>query len=227
MTTALKLSTPQIQALHEIYAKTIKANITTKPNTIESLWKRGLIFFDKYIKEDAIFLTEDGKKVIGVADEPEYDGVDISEDAETLQKVAASQGIALTNEDAIEAIQNELNTNMWDDPEVTAEEVQAFKAMKDNLECEAPLADGVERFQDHWAMWEKELAGFGETLKWSNTQVWDGLTAEEIREDMDTEGPVNRTERRKAQRARRNFLRMVEGKGGRNRKQIKLCGGKG
>lgn len=121
----------------------------------------------------------------------------------------------------------ELNTNMWDDPEVTAEEVQAFKAMKDNLECEAPLADGVERFQDHWAMWEKELAGFGETLKWSNTQVWDGLTAEEIREDMDTEGPVNRTERRKAQRARRNFLRMVEGKGGRNRKQIKLCGGKG
>src|SRR5687767_3131945 len=104
MTTAPKLSTPQTQALHEIYAKTLKTNITAKPNTIESLWKRGLIFFDKYIQEDAIFLTEEGKTAIGVADEPDYDGVDSDElavDAEAVQKLAASQGIVLTNEDAI------------------------------------------------------------------------------------------------------------------------------
>lgn len=67
-------------------------------------------------------------------------------------------------------------------------------------EDEAPLADGVERFQDDWEEWEKELAGFGETLKWKNAQVWDGLTAQEIRDDLDTARLIGRKARRERRR---------------------------
>jgi hypothetical protein len=73
----------------------------------------------------------------------------------------------------------------------------------------APLADGVERFQNHWADWEKELAGFGETLNWSKTKVWDGLTATEIREDIETARPVGRKARRQYARIERKIAREL------------------
>lgn len=86
------------------------------------------------------------------------------------------------------------------DREATAKVAEFAPNGLSDVEDEAPFADGVERYQDDWAYWEKELAGFGETLNWSNTQVWDGLTAVEIREDMETARHISRQERRKLDR---------------------------
>jgi len=49
----------------------------------------------------------------------------------------------------------------------------------------------------------------GETLKWNNTDVWHGLTAEEIREDMDTALPIGRKARRERARIMRKALATV------------------
>lgn len=61
-----KLSQPMIVALHEIYAKAIKSNITVKAQTLTALHKRGLITEGEYVGEPAIFLTDAGKEAIGV-----------------------------------------------------------------------------------------------------------------------------------------------------------------
>lgn len=60
----------------------------------------------------------------------------------------------------------------------------------------SPWDKSPETYSSDFAAWEAELLGFGETLKWKNTKVWDGLTAAEIREDMDTARPSGRAARR-------------------------------
>lgn len=105
---------------------------------------------------------------------------------EEVKKVAASQGIVLTDQEALKVSQEELGD-------------------------EAPFADGVERYQKAWTSAEKIEAGFGETLNWDNTKVWDGLTAEEIREDMDTRVPANRADRRTHDKAYRKAIKQLVG----------------
>lgn len=111
----------------------------------------------------------------------------------------------------VEVIEEELNTNMWDAPAITDEEIDIFKDMTDKL-------SGVEdedaqlqayTFDKDWAMWERELCGFEATIGWKNTDVWDGLTAEEIREDMDTALPIGRKARRERARLVRKVLAAV------------------
>lgn len=200
-----KLSDAQKNAVIEL----LSGGFTTaKPNTVKSLEKKGLITFNEGWEFEPGF----HEKLREGYSQPNYRSV------EELQSLAASQGIKLTHESAVEAIENELNTNMWDAPVITEEESEQFEEI---------VKTKFDHFDSQWDAQLKRTAGFGETLKWSNTKVWDGLTAEEIREDLDTAGPVNRKVRRKGQRERRNFLRMIEGKGGRNRKKIKICGGKG
>lgn len=74
-----KLSTAQIQALHEINAKVAVDLITAKSVTITSLDKRGLIYKGSYIGGvPAWYLTEAGKAAIGISDNeelPRLDGV--------------------------------------------------------------------------------------------------------------------------------------------------------
>lgn len=86
---------------------------------------------------------------------------------------------------------------------------ESYRQLVDNLRDEAPLADGVEYYQSDWADWEKELAGFGALSKWRNTQVWDGLTAEEIRKDMDTARPVGRAARRADAKIARKLIKSL------------------
>ena len=75
-----KLSTAQIQALHEINAKVAVDLITAKSVTITSLDKRGLIYKGSYIGGvPAWYLTEAGKAAIGISDNeelPRLDGVE-------------------------------------------------------------------------------------------------------------------------------------------------------
>jgi hypothetical protein len=105
----------------------------------------------------------------------------------------------------VEEIQAELNTNMWADPVITEEEKATFAAM-------------VETFK-----------GVGDG--WYNTEVWDGLSLEEIKEDLETAFPVNRAAKRKHFRMLRNANRRSQvatlNTYGYSRRQIKVCGGKG
>lgn len=91
-----------------------------------------------------------------------------------------------------------------------ADSVDDVKYVKDS-DGILKRTDGLQAdtFDDTMAPWEKELLGFGETLKWRNTKVWDGLTAEQIRKDLDTAGPVNRAARRRGQKISRQFLKAL------------------
>lgn len=73
-------------------------------------------------------------------------------------------------------------------------------------------AEGTEfnKFDATWSDTVKDLAGFGETLKWKNTSVWDGLTAQEIREDMETALPIGRSARRERGRMVRKLTKSLE-----------------
>lgn len=61
-------------------------------------------------------------------------------------------------------------------------------------------------YQADWQAWEKELAGFGETLKWKNTKVWEGLTASQIAKDIATARPINRQARRQGVKMMRRLI---------------------
>lgn len=82
-----------------------------------------------------------------------------------------------------------------------------------------------EVFNSQWTNWEKELGGFEAAIGWKGTEVWDGLTASEIREDMDTARPINRKARRTHFRTLRNAFRRQTVL--RPRKALKITGAKG
>lgn len=182
MTTALKLSVPQTQALHEIYAKAEVSTLTSRKNTIQSLEKLGLIEEGEYLGRQAYFLTDAGKEAIGIVT---YDEV-------------------IPSPDNVAAIERELNTSMWGENSV--------------VPLDEPLADWerellAESFA-HTFNWElgeysNTLMGFGDVYKWDNNRVWDGLTAQEIREDMDTAVPIGRKARRERAKVMRKALAAV------------------
>lgn len=74
---------------------------------------------------------------------------------------------------------------------------------------ETPFADGVERFQNDWTPQQKVDAGFGATLLFRNTGEWDGLTAQEIKEDIKTAIPIGRAGQRRMRKATRNAAKEL------------------
>jgi hypothetical protein len=88
-------------------------------------------------------------------------------------------------------------------------------------------ADGeyLDLYNHKWADWERELGGFDATIGWKGTEVWDGLTAAEIKEDMETAYPVGRAARRVHHRTLRNAYRRMTVL--RPRKSLKVTGAKG
>jgi hypothetical protein len=200
----LKLSEPQKNAVIEVIETSFPTN--AKKVTLTSLVKRGLLELVEGTT-DNYTLSEDLANKLGVGE---------------LQKLAESQGIVLSHEDAVEAIQNELNTNMQD-VEVTTDEVEAVSQM---IETE------FDKFDSKWNALFKETAGFGETLNWKGVEVWDGLTAAEIREDIETATPINRKARRTHYITLRNAFRRLDNRKAKtadpthSRKALKLTGGK-
>lgn len=87
------------------------------------------------------------------------------------------------------------------DPEVSQEEVDIFKAVADTLT--------PERFNWQLGVYSNTLMGYGDVYKWDNNRVWHGLTAQEIREDMDTALPIGRKARRERARLARKVLSAV------------------
>lgn len=91
-----KLSTAQVQALHEINAKVAVDLITAKSVTITSLDKRGLIYKGSYIGGvPAWYLTEAGKAAIGISDNedlPRLDGVEDIAPGESIEVTGSYAG---------------------------------------------------------------------------------------------------------------------------------------
>lgn len=88
-------------------------------------------------------------------------------------------------------------------------------------------AEGTEfdKFDDKWDDLLKVMAGFGATLDWRGTEVWNGLTAAEIAEDIETATPVNRKARRTHFRTLRNAFRRLNNKqASDSRKSLKITG---
>lgn len=102
----------------------------------------------------------------------------------------------------------ELDEEFWasEDGQDFGSEVEAVKEMVETT---------FDKFDSKWNALFKETAGFGETLNWKGVEVWDGLTAAEIWEDMETATPINRKARRTHFRTLRNAYRR------RSTKQLK------
>lgn len=83
-----------------------------------------------------------------------------------------------------------------------------------------------EVFDSQMAEWERELMGFDFVSGWKGIEVWNGLTAAEIQEDMETARPVNREARRTHFRTLRNAFRRMNNQD-KSRKSKKITGAVG
>ena len=173
--TDYKLSDAQKNAVVELLEGEF---VNAKQNTIKSLAAKNIVefvngwqFTEMFIRESGIF----GEQPANV----DREAVANIQKAEEVKKLAASQGIVLTDEEASQVANESLGPVL---PETTEYVVSP------------------DRFNKDWAMWERELMGFEATIGWKNTDVWDGLTAEEIREDMETARLVGRKARRERRR---------------------------
>jgi hypothetical protein len=174
-----KLSDAQKNAVVEVVETSFPIN--SKSNTLASLVKKGLIEL-----------------------------VEGTQDNYTLsEEFAQDLGLWAT----VDEVMEELNTNMWDAPVITEEEIEQFKVMGEKVSGveDEDAAEDLQAytFDKDWAMWERELLGFEGTIAWKNTDVWHGLTAQEIREDMDTALPIGRKARRERARIVRKVLATV------------------
>jgi hypothetical protein len=166
--TDYKLSDAQKNAVVELLDGEF---VNAKPNTIKSLATKNIVefvdgwqFTEKFIRESGIF----GEQPANV----DREAVANIQKAEDVKKLAASQGIVLTDEEAAQVAREDVD----------------------------PWTLGPDTFDKDWAMWERELMGFEATIGWKNTHVWHGLTAQEIREDMNTALPIGRKARRERRR---------------------------
>lgn len=203
-----KLSDAQKNAVVELLGGGFTS---AKPNTIKSLEKKGLVIN----KGDFYLFEQSFKAELKAAREAEKDNFTevLGWSPDDREPSFHEQLMADVAE-----LEEELNTNMWDAPVISEEEIVDFKAMAEKLsgveddafsEDPNPWTLGPETFDKDWALWERQVCGFEATIGWKNTDVWDGLTAQEIREDMDTAIPIGRKARRERARLARKILAAV------------------
>lgn len=185
MTSAVKVCKPteaQIKILVELNT-TGALPKGARGASLEKLEGWGFIEWIEADDKSAWVITSEGQKEIGV---PVVD----------REKVAQ-----------IQEIEELLDTNPWDEAQAVQE---VMFGGGENGDKQTPddfyqaLTYDASKGPDY-----QRLMGFGETLKWRNTKVWDGLTAEQIRKDLDTAGPVNRAARRRGQKISRQFLKAL------------------
>lgn len=209
-----KLSDAQKNAVVEL----LSGGFTTaKLNTIKSLEKRGLV--SQFENGEYIF---DEQFRAGLKEA--YSVPEVRE----VKGLAASQGIVLTDQEAFEVYQESVESLLQGDPWELGDAITADEAyIVLDSDGELKDAEGTEfnKFDSKWNDLFKETAGFGATLDWRGVEVWDGLTAAEIKEDMETAAPINRKARRTHFRTLRNAFRRANVE--RPRKALKLTGAKG
>jgi|SRR5687768_587693 len=197
---AKKLSDAQIKALNEVHEL---GYTNARKNTLESVSQ--YITSDNSGDEPRLILNTDGREVMGLPslEVPQQTAEEIKLDEEYWAS-DEHMDADLLNGDAT-TLEELLSGDPWKLGEQIREDIQAGYQ-------EIASADV---FDASWSDWAKEAAGFGETLNWKGTEVWDGLTAAEIREDMETATPINRNARRTHFRTLRNAYRR------RSTKQLK------
>lgn len=210
--TAYKLSDAQKNAVVELLSGGFS---TAKPNTIKSLENKGLV-----INKGDFYLFEESFKA-------ELKAAYSTPESREVKSVAASQGVVLSDEEALQVSQEEsleslLQGDPWKMGDAITED-EAFIVLDGPvLPAKTEYVVSPDTFQSVWLPWEVELMGFGATLEWKGTEVWDGLTAAEIKEDMETATPINRKARRTHFRTLRNAFRRVTVQ--RPRKALKITG---
>lgn len=180
----IKLSETQDAAIREVAEL---GYTVAKANTIKSLENKGLIEATSNTHHK---LTDDGREYLGIPSQ-EVKAEDVSHE----ELKAMLQGEPTFHEKLmsdVAELEQALNTNPWDEtPEVDLSKPE-FQVMT---------------FDSRMPLRERELAGFGGLERWSNTKVWDGLTAQEIRDDLDTEHYVNRKARREGAKMARKAVK--------------------
>lgn len=247
-----KLSDAQKNAVVELLSPE-SGIITAKANTLKSLEKRGLVtsyagggwqLADAFRMElnlktgtapevKILPVYRDGYDLEVTVDEVEQFRAGLKEaysvpEVREVKGLAASQGIVLTDQEAFEVSQESVESLLQGDPWRLGDAITADEAyIVLDSDGELKDAEGTEfnKFDSKWNDLFKETAGFGATLDWRGVEVWDGLTAVEIREDMETASPINRKARRTHFRTLRNAFRRANVE--RPRKALKLTGAKG
>lgn len=218
-----KLSEPMQAALYALY----NAGESGKQNTMDALEKRGLL---TYVNAQRV-ITAEGRKaidapndLIGVQDggvvlyssvvaydrRMEQGPADEPRESDDLVLVIEGETVGFGGSE--ESIESLLQGDPW--------------KLGEAITADEPDLEFVDRFDSKWADWERDLiGGFEMTTGWSGTEVWDGLTAAEIKEDIKTATPINRNARRTHYRTLRNAFRRQTVQ--RPRKQIKIAGAVG
>lgn len=196
-----KLSDAQIKVLVELNTNGVLPK-GTQPRTVEKLREAGLIDVVRFGDEDTQhIITPTGQKEIGV---PVVD----------REKVAQIQ--------EIEELLQPISVNVVDREAQNAPQVTAIL----DSDGVVKYPEWVDRFDHRWADWECELMGFDFVSGWKGVEVWNGLTAAEIKEDMETARPVNREAKRTHFRTLRNAFRRMNNTDN-SRKSKKITGAVG
>lgn len=181
----IKLSEIQHAALVEVSEL---GYTVAKANTIKSLENKELI--------DAVGathhkLTSKGRAVLG------------------LPAVEETQTFHQKLMEDVAELESALQGDPWKMGEqITADEPYLEFPSEPVIDLDSTITQVV-TFDKDWALWERELCGFGATIGWNNTEVWHGLTAEEIREDLDTRVPANRADKRMHAKAYRKAFKQL------------------
>lgn len=191
-----KLSDAQKNAVIEVFDQ---GWTSAKSNTVKSLENKGIL----------VKVSETHHKLGPVLDEflSEWQGAPTvdSPEVEEVKGLAASQGIVLTHEEAVQVAQETRDV----------QEVMFRSVLdSDGTEKSTALSD------EPYAQWELEVMGF---KGWRKTDgAWDGLSIKEIKEDIKTAIPLNRAARRKHTKLLTSEYRKLMCP--RPRKQVKITG---
>lgn len=198
---SIKLSETQHAAISEVAEL---GYTVAKANTIKSLESKGLIEATSNTHHK---LTTAGREYLGM-DSQESVGTAKDNFTEVLGWTPDAR-----EEESLESL---LQGDPWKLGDAIAEDEAHIILDSD--------AEGT-KFDKFDSMWDdvfKITAGFGAALDWRGTEVWDGLTAQEIAEDIETATPVNRKARRAHYVTLRNAFRRMSVE--RPRKALKITG---
>lgn len=203
-----KLSDAQKNAVVELLSGGFN---TAKPNTIKSLENKNLIIKpnDGAWELEPVFAAE--LKAAYSQPEPR----------DNFTEVLGWEPDSRENETDAKSLESLLQGDPWKLGDAITED-EAFIVLDSDGELKDAEGTEFDKFDSSWADWEKEVAGFGDTLDWKGTEVWNGLTAAEIAEDMETATPINRQARRTHFRTLKNAFRRATVQ--RPRKALKVTG---
>lgn len=203
-----KLSDPQKNGVLELMEGGFKE---TRTNTINSLFKRGVIQPTSEENRPWEFTHTFAKSMGWASEETATSDIDAIMERNNSGFSAFDTGVQILSD--VEEIEELLQPVGF----ISDEEVhERFDQLTDKLDA-VDTSDGLTIAP--WAQWELDLMG----LKgWRNTDVWTGLSLEEIEEDIKTAKPLNRKARREYTKSMTSVYRKQFCP--RPRKALKLTG---